>query len=211
MQVLLKTNKGDIVIELDAKNAPQTTENFIKYVKAGQYEGTIFHRVIKGFMIQGGGMDAQMNERQTRAPIVNEADNGLKNDKYTIAMARTSDPHSATAQFFINTNNNEFLTFCQETYIMRRRNSAQTIAAATETLSDSGPRLRGQLLLGPRLFTSLVWMRRCDGGLLYGHVGMTRRRVTRRPTPSEMPLPSLPRTMTPPGDRSALNTFSPSR
>ncbi len=115
MYVLLKTNKGDIVLELDSKNAPETTENFIRYVKEGHYDGTIFHRVIKNFMIQGGGMDSQMQERPTHAPIMNEADNGLKNNKYTIAMARTSDPDSATAQFFINTNDNDFLNFKSQT------------------------------------------------------------------------------------------------
>ena len=115
MYVLLKTSKGDIVLELDSKNAPETTENFVQYVKDGHYDGTIFHRVIKDFMIQGGGMDAQMKERATRAPIMNEADNGLKNNKYTIAMARTSDPDSATSQFFINTNDNDFLNFKAQT------------------------------------------------------------------------------------------------
>ncbi len=111
MQVLLKTNKGDITLELDAAKAPETVKNFIKYVQDGQYDGTIFHRVIPNFMVQGGGMEADMKQRPTRAPIVNEADNGLKNNKYTVAMARTSDPDSATAQFFINTNDNEFLNY----------------------------------------------------------------------------------------------------
>ncbi|MDR1123180.1 MAG: peptidyl-prolyl cis-trans isomerase [Elusimicrobiota bacterium] len=115
MYVLLKTNKGDIILELDAEKAPETVKNFVKYVEDGQYNGTIFHRVIKGFMAQGGGMDAQMQERKTRAPIMNEANNGLKNNKYTIAMARTSDPDSATAQFFINTNDNDFLNFKSQT------------------------------------------------------------------------------------------------
>jgi len=115
MYVLLKTGKGDIVLELDAQKAPDTVENFIKYVKEGQYNGTIFHRLIIGFIIQGGGMDAQMQERKTRAPIINEADNGLKNNKYTVAMARTSAPDSATAQFFINANNNDFLNFRSKT------------------------------------------------------------------------------------------------
>lgn len=115
MYVLLKTNKGDIVLELNAEKAPETVDNFVKYVKDGQYAGTVFHRVIKGFMVQGGGMDAQMQERKTRAPIINEANNGLKNNKYTIAMARTSDPDSATAQFFINTNDNDFLNFKSQT------------------------------------------------------------------------------------------------
>jgi peptidyl-prolyl cis-trans isomerase B (cyclophilin B) len=115
MYVLLKTNKGNIVLELDAKKAPGTVENFVRYVKEEQYKGTVFHRVIKNFMIQGGGMDADMQERVTRAPVMNEANNGLENNKYTVAMARTSDPHSATAQFFINTNDNDFLNFKSET------------------------------------------------------------------------------------------------
>lgn len=115
MQVSLKTNKGEILLELDGKNAPNTVNNFAEYVKDGHYDGTIFHRVIKGFMIQGGGFTPDMNQLPTRAPIMNEADNGLKNNKYTIAMARTSDPDSATAQFFINTNDNDFLNFRNQT------------------------------------------------------------------------------------------------
>ncbi|XXQ69372.1 peptidylprolyl isomerase [Neisseriaceae bacterium B1] len=109
--IKLHTNFGVIGIELDHENAPNTAHNFEQYVQDGFYNGVIFHRVIKGFMIQGGGMDSDMNEKETRAPIQNEAHNGLKNEKYTIAMARTSDPHSASAQFFINTNNNDFLNF----------------------------------------------------------------------------------------------------
>ncbi|MDL2259843.1 peptidyl-prolyl cis-trans isomerase [Deltaproteobacteria bacterium OttesenSCG-928-K17] len=112
--VELTTGKGKIVLELNAKAAPKTVANFVGYVQKGHYNGTIFHRVIENFMIQGGGMDSKMQERQTGAPIANEANNGLKNDRYTVAMARTSDPHSATAQFFINTNNNEFLNFKSE-------------------------------------------------------------------------------------------------
>ena len=107
---------GVITLELDAVNAPQSTANFLSYVNKGHYDGTIFHRVIKKFMIQGGGHTADMKEKgKTQAPITNEADNGLKNEKYSIAMARTSDPHSATAQFFINTNDNEFLNFSSPT------------------------------------------------------------------------------------------------
>ena len=107
--VELDTNMGAIVIELNEEKAPKTVENFLNYVKSGYYDGTIFHRIIDGFMIQGGGMDAEMNEKATNAPVENEADNGLKNDKGTIAMARTQDPHSATSQFFINVKDNDFL------------------------------------------------------------------------------------------------------
>ncbi|MBQ4326633.1 MAG: peptidylprolyl isomerase, partial [Mailhella sp.] len=109
--VTLQTNKGDIVLELDAEKAPKTVANFLEYAKAGFYDGTIFHRVIPGFMIQGGGFTADMAQKPTNAPIENEANNGLKNDTYTIAMARTQAPHSATAQFFINVANNGFLNF----------------------------------------------------------------------------------------------------
>lgn len=110
----LKTSMGEIVVELNREAAPATADNFVEYVKSGHYDGTIFHRVIAGFMIQGGGMDKDMKERDTNPPIKNEAQNGLKNEKYTIAMARTGDPHSATAQFFINVKNNEFLNFSGE-------------------------------------------------------------------------------------------------
>ncbi|MBT8529864.1 peptidyl-prolyl cis-trans isomerase [Polynucleobacter paneuropaeus] len=108
-KVLLKTNKGDITLSLDAVKAPKTVANFLQYVKAGHYDGTIFHRVINNFMIQGGGMGVGMKEKSTGTPVENEANNGLKNERGTVAMARTSDPHSATAQFFINVNDNDFL------------------------------------------------------------------------------------------------------
>ncbi|OZI46596.1 peptidylprolyl isomerase [Bordetella genomosp. 5] len=108
-RVKLHTNQGDLVITLDAEKAPKTVENFLGYVKDGFYNGTVFHRVIDGFMIQGGGFEAGMKQKPTKSPIENEANNGLKNDKYTVAMARTSDPHSATAQFFINVGDNDFL------------------------------------------------------------------------------------------------------
>ena len=107
--VTLKTNFGDIKIELFTDKAPKTCENFLKYVDEGFYDGTIFHRVINNFMIQGGGMESGMKQKQTNAPVENEADNGVKNEIGTIAMARTMDPHSATAQFFINVSNNDFL------------------------------------------------------------------------------------------------------
>jgi len=113
-QVKLTTNHGDILIELDAEKAPLSVANFLAYVRSGHYNGTIFHRVIKGFMIQGGGFDAGMNQKPTEAAIQNEANNGLKNAKYTLAMARTNAPHSATAQFFINATDNGFLDFKSE-------------------------------------------------------------------------------------------------
>jgi len=113
--VTLKTNLGEIQIELNAEKAPKTVENFLEYVNDGHYDGVIFHRVISNFMIQGGGFDAEMKEKKSRGPIPNEANNGLTNDKYTIAMARTGEPHSASAQFFINTKDNGFLNFSSET------------------------------------------------------------------------------------------------
>ncbi|MGB5861104.1 MAG: peptidylprolyl isomerase [Pseudomonas aeruginosa] len=106
---------ADITIELDHVAAPKTVENFLTYVKEKFYDGTIFHRVIQNFMIQGGGFEDGMAQKQTHGPIANEANNGLKNDKYTIAMARTSDPHSATGQFFINQSNNDFLNYSAPT------------------------------------------------------------------------------------------------
>ena len=107
--VELQTNHGNIRIELDTANAPKSSENFLAYVRSGHFDGTVFHRVIDGFMIQGGGFEPGMKQKPTLAPIQNEANNGLKNDRYTLAMARTSDPHSATAQFFINVADNTFL------------------------------------------------------------------------------------------------------
>jgi peptidyl-prolyl cis-trans isomerase B (cyclophilin B) len=105
-RVTLETTKGNIVLDLDAAKAPKTVENFLQYVRSGHYDGTIFHRVIPGFMAQGGGFAPDMSQKPTRAPIQNEADNGLGNARGTIAMARTSDPHSASAQFFINVSDN---------------------------------------------------------------------------------------------------------
>jgi cyclophilin family peptidyl-prolyl cis-trans isomerase len=110
-QVSLKTNMGEIVLELYPEKAPKSVENFLQYVKNGHYKGTVFHRVIDGFMIQGGGFDKDMKQKPTAAPIQNEAKNGLKNGPYTLAMARTSDPHSASAQFFINVKDNSFLDY----------------------------------------------------------------------------------------------------
>ena len=109
--VKLQTSMGDIVVELDTAKAPQTVNNFLQYVREGFYDNTIFHRVINGFMVQGGGFEPGMKQKPVRSPIQNEAANGLQNDAYSIAMARTSDPHSATAQFFFNVVNNHFLNF----------------------------------------------------------------------------------------------------
>lgn len=114
-KVMMFTNLGEIEIELDAQHAPRTTANFLRYVKDGFYDGTVFHRVIPRFMIQGGGFTPELRKKSTHAPIVNEADNGLKNVAGSIAMARTGDPHSATSQFFINTNNNSFLDHTMKT------------------------------------------------------------------------------------------------
>lgn len=112
--VELHTTHGIIHVELDDAKAPNSVENFLAYAGKGHYDGTIFHRVIKGFMVQGGGFEVGMKQKPTDAPIRNEANNGLKNDHYTLAMARTSDPHSATAQFFINATDNDFLNFKAE-------------------------------------------------------------------------------------------------
>ena len=113
--ILLETTLGNITLELFENDAPETTANFKQYVEDGFYDGTIFHRVIDGFMIQGGGFEPGMDQKETRAPIQNEASNGLANNRGTIAMARTMDPHSATSQFFINVSNNDFLNFRSET------------------------------------------------------------------------------------------------
>ena len=110
-KVKLQTSMGDIVVELETEKAPVTAENFLQYVRDGFYDNTVFHRVINGFMVQGGGFEPGLKQKPVRAPIENEAGNGLKNDAYTVAMARTSDPHSATAQFFLNVANNNFLNF----------------------------------------------------------------------------------------------------
>ncbi len=114
MKVQLTTTCGSITVELNAEKAPKTVANFLAYVENGHYNGTIFHRVIKDFMVQGGGMDKAMHSKATRGAIQNEANNGLRNEYGTLAMARTSDPHSASAQFFINTNDNPFLDFTSE-------------------------------------------------------------------------------------------------
>ena len=113
--VKLHTTHGTIMVELDTERAPETTKNFLQYVKDGHFNNTVFHRVIDGFMIQGGGFEPDMRQKPTRSPVKNEADNQLKNAAYTVAMARTSDPHSATAQFFINVADNEFLNYTAST------------------------------------------------------------------------------------------------
>jgi len=113
--VRLHTNFGMITLELDSERAPETVENFLEYVRTGHYDNTIFHRVIDGFMIQGGGFTSDMRQKPTRDPIANEAGNGLKNEIYTVAMARTNEPHSATSQFFINVSDNDFLNFSAPT------------------------------------------------------------------------------------------------
>ena len=114
-QIDLETNKGTIRVELDEARAPVSSRNFLDYVDAGHYNGTVFHRVIPGFMIQGGGFEAGMKQKPTNANIANEANNGVKNQRYTLAMARTSAPHSASSQFFINASDNTFLNFSAET------------------------------------------------------------------------------------------------
>jgi len=115
MKVRLTTTEGDIVIALNTQAAPKTTANFLQYVEDGFYDGTVFHRVISGFMVQGGGFEAGMNQKSTRATIENEADNGLTNTRGSVAMARTPDPHSASAQFFVNCSDNDFLNFQEKT------------------------------------------------------------------------------------------------
>lgn len=113
--IVFKTTMGDFKMELFADKAPKTVENFLSYVRDGFFDGTLFHRVIPNFMVQGGGFDVDMNQKDTQAPVENEANNGVKNTRGTVAMARTNDPHSATAQFFINTTDNDFLDFRSET------------------------------------------------------------------------------------------------
>ncbi len=145
--VTLKTNVGEIEIELNAEKAPKTVENFLQYAKDGHYDGVIFHRVIANFMIQGGGFEPGMKEKKSRGPIPNEANNGLLNEKYTLAMARTQEPHSASAQFFINTKDNDFLNFSSETTrgwgyaVFGKVTSGQDVVDAIETVQTgrSGP------------------------------------------------------------------------
>ncbi len=144
MTVEMKTSLGTITLELDAEKAPETVANFVQYAKDGFYSNTVFHRVIPGFMIQGGGFEPGMNQKPTRDPIKNEADNGLKNDKYTIAMARTPDPHSASSQFFINAKNNDFLNFTAPTAqgwgycVFGKVSAGQDVVDAIEKVSTGG-------------------------------------------------------------------------
>lgn len=139
-QVDLETSQGTIRLELDDDKAPETVRNFITNVENGHYDGTVFHRVIKGFMVQGGGFEPGMTQKPTGSTIQNEASNGLRNERYTVAMARTSSPHSATAQFFINAADNEFLNFKSETAqgwgyaVFGRVVSGQDVVAAIETV-----------------------------------------------------------------------------
>ncbi len=112
--IILNTNKGTIIVELDSDKAPATCENFLSYLDSGHYNGTVFHRVIPSFMVQGGGFSEDMQQKPTNKPVDNEADNGLLNDTGTLAMARTADPHSATSQFFINVNDNSFLNHTEK-------------------------------------------------------------------------------------------------
>jgi peptidyl-prolyl cis-trans isomerase A (cyclophilin A) len=144
-RVVLATSAGDITLELDPERAPRTVANFLQYVKAGHYDGTIFHRVIDNFMIQGGGFNADMKEKSTRAPIPLEASNGLQNKRGTVAMARTNDPNSATAQFFINVADNDFLNY-------RKFESDTTVETRT------GPRLvpAGTVIDGYAVFGRVV-------------------------------------------------------
>ena len=142
--VELQTTAGVIRLELDDEKAPITVANFLEYVNAGHYDGTIFHRVIKGFMVQGGGFEPGMKQKPIKAEIRNEANNGLKNDKYTIAMARTSAPHSATAQFFINTTDNEFLNFVTETHNGWGYAVFGKVVAGTEVIDQIGKARTGR-------------------------------------------------------------------
>jgi peptidyl-prolyl cis-trans isomerase B (cyclophilin B) len=159
-KVRLKTTKGDIVIELDKAHAPKTVENFLSYAKSGHYEGTIFHRVIAGFMIQGGGLDEGMRQKPTNPPVINEADNGLKNDRGTIAMARTNDPNSATSQFFINTVDNAFLNFKAKTAsgwgycVFGKVVEGMDVVDAIEKVSTGNKGMHGDVPVTPVLITS---------------------------------------------------------
>ena len=162
MKAILTTSKGSVTLELDEQAAPKTCENFRRYAEEGHYDGTVFHRVIPNFMIQGGGFTADMTQKKTRESIPNEASNGLKNDKGTVAMARTPDPHSASSQFFVNLTDNDFLNFSDESQsgygycvfgkVVEGMDTVDAIArVATGT---SGP--HGDVPLEPVLIESVV-------------------------------------------------------
>jgi peptidyl-prolyl cis-trans isomerase B (cyclophilin B) len=174
-QVDLQTSKGTIRIELDDAKAPLSSRNFLAYVDAGHYNGTVFHRVIPSFMIQGGGFEPGMKQKPTQAPINNEANNGLKNDHYTLAMARTSAPHSATAQFFINTTDNGFLNFKSESpqgwgyAVFGKVVSGQDVVDAIEKVATGSRGGHGDVptedvVISPRRRSRTSWSRRPAGG-----------------------------------------------
>ena len=158
--VILSTSLGDITIELDAEKAPHSVANFLEYVNSGYYDGTIFHRVIPGFMVQGGGFTEDMNQKSTNQPVVNEADNGLLNNKYTVAMARTPDPHSATSQFFINSSDNAFLNFKSATpdgygyAVFAKVVDGEDVVDAIEQVSTGQVGPHGDVPLEPVVITS---------------------------------------------------------
>ena len=159
-------NYGVITLELDADKAPKSVENFLSYVNKGHYNNTIFHRVIPGFMVQGGGFEPGMKQKNSDAPIQNEANNGLKNANYTVAMARTSDPHSATAQFFINVADNDFLNFREPTTagwgypvfgkVVEGMDVARAMLNAPTSPTEGEGFMRGQML-EPRIVIERVW------------------------------------------------------
>jgi peptidyl-prolyl cis-trans isomerase B (cyclophilin B) len=161
-QVSIMTSKGEIVIELKPDKAPETVENFLLYVNSGFYDNTIFHRVIKGFMIQGGGLTADLNKRKTRASIQNEADNRLSNRKYTVAMARTGDPHSANSQFFINTVNNDKLDFKNKSQsgwgycVFGRVVSGMDVVDAIENVKTSSNGMMNDVPVEPVVITRVI-------------------------------------------------------
>jgi peptidyl-prolyl cis-trans isomerase B (cyclophilin B) len=168
-QVSIMTTKGEIVVELKPEKAPKTVANFLEYVNAGFYDNTIFHRVIKGFMIQGGGLTADMNKKKTRDPIQNEADNGLSNRKYTIAMARLNDPQSAAAQFFINTASNNPLDFKNKSQagwgycVFGRVIKGMEVVDAIENVKTSSDAMTNNVPVEPVKITSAKMLSSSEG------------------------------------------------
>jgi peptidyl-prolyl cis-trans isomerase A (cyclophilin A) len=162
-RVVIATSMGDITVALDAERAPRTVANFLQYVKAGQYDGTIFHRVIDNFMIQGGGFTENMKEKPTRAPIPIEASNGLKNERGTIAMARTNDPNSATSQFFINVSDNEFLNYrkFESDTMMETRSGPRMVPAGTVV---DGYTVFGRVVAGMEVVDKIRAVQTADRG-----------------------------------------------